>query len=138
MENSPDSKPADKTILIVDDEFGILEVVEYILADAGYRVVSALNGQDALARLKEGAPDLIMADYMMPVMDGAALLKALRADSRYDGVPVLLSSALPEATIREHCDGYDAFLRKPYKTEKLLETIARLIGSRHPAGSHDA
>lgn len=128
MQKSPDSKPAGKTILIVDDEVGILEVLEYILADAGYSVISALNGQEALARLKETAPDLIMLDYMMPVMDGAALLKILRSDGKYSSIPVLLSSALPEASIREHCGGYDAFLRKPYKTESLIDTITRLIG----------
>jgi CheY-like chemotaxis protein len=128
MEKSLDSKPAAKTILIVDDEFGILEVVEYILADLGYSVVSALNGQDALARLKETVPDLIILDFMMPIMDGAALLKALRADSKYGSIPVVLTSALPEASIRERCDGYNIFLRKPYKTEKLLEAITGLLG----------
>jgi CheY-like chemotaxis protein len=128
MEKRADCKPAGKTILIVDDEFGILEVLEYILADAGYSVVSALNGQDALARLRESAPDLIMMDYMMPVMDGAALLKALRAEEKYKSIPVVLSSALPESSIRQYCDGYDAFLRKPYKTETLIDTISRLIG----------
>jgi len=131
MEKSLDSKPAAKTILIVDDEFGILEVVEYILADLGYSVVSALNGQDALARLKETVPDLIILDFMMPIMDGAALLKALRADSKCGSIPVVLTSALPEASIRERCDGYDIFLRKPYKTEKLIEAITELLG--HPA-----
>lgn len=128
MEKSLDSKPAAKTILIVDDEFGILEVVEYILADLGYSVVSALNGQDALARLKETMPDLIILDFMMPIMDGAALLKALRADSKYGSIPVVLTSALPEASIRERCDGYNIFLRKPYKTEKLIEAITGLLG----------
>jgi CheY-like chemotaxis protein len=128
MEKSLDSKPAAKTILIVDDEFGILEVVEYILADLGYSVISALNGQDALARLKETLPDLIILDFMMPVMDGATMLKILRADSKYSSIPVVLTSALPEASIMERCDGYNIFLRKPYKTEKLLDAISGLIG----------
>ena len=128
MVKSPDSKSAGKTILIVDDELGILEVLEYILADAGYSVVSALNGQDALGRLRENVPDLIVLDYMMPVMDGAALLKILRSDGKFSSIPIVLSSALPEANIREHCAGYDAFLRKPYKTESLIDTISRLIG----------
>jgi CheY-like chemotaxis protein len=128
MVKSPDSKSAGKTILIVDDELGILEVLEYILADAGYSVVSALNGQDALARLRENVPDLIVLDYMMPVMDGAALLKILSSDGEFSSIPIVLSSALPEASIRERCAGYDAFLRKPYKTESLIDTISRLIG----------
>jgi CheY-like chemotaxis protein len=51
----------------------------------------------------------------------------MRADGRLGRVPVLLASALPEQTISERCTGYDAFLRKPYKTEKLMEEISRLL-----------
>ena len=58
MENSKKAGPAGKTILIVDDEFGVLEVLEFILSDAGFTVVSALNGQEALARLEETRPTL--------------------------------------------------------------------------------
>jgi CheY-like chemotaxis protein len=134
MEKSPDSTGAGKTILIVDDESGVLEVLEYILSDLGYSVLSALNGRDALAQLKEIKPDLIMVDLMMPVMDGAALLKALRGDPAYCAIPVILTSALPEQTVREKCSGYEAFLRKPYKSEKLLEVISGLLGPT--AGSH--
>jgi CheY-like chemotaxis protein len=128
MEKSSDSKPNGKTILIVDDEIGVLEVVEYILTDLGYSVVSALNGRDALARLKENKPDLIVLDFMMPVMDGGAVLKELRSDDGYRAIPVILTSAMPERTIEEKCSGYNAFLRKPYKYEKLLEAINNLLG----------
>jgi CheY-like chemotaxis protein len=126
MEQTSDSQPG-KTILVVDDELGVLEVVEYILADLGYSVISALNGRDALARLKETRPDLIVLDFMMPVMDGAAFLKALRDDDSYCAIPVVLTSALPEQTIKEKCSGYNIFLRKPYKYEKLVEAIDLLV-----------
>jgi CheY-like chemotaxis protein len=122
-----DSKPSGRTILIVDDEIGVLEVVEYILKDVGYSVASALNGRDALARLKEAKPDLIVLDFMMPVMDGGAVLKELRGDDGYRAIPVILTSAMPERTIQEKCFGYNAFLRKPYKYEKLLEAINNLL-----------
>jgi CheY-like chemotaxis protein len=59
--------PAKKTILIVDDEFGILEVLESILSDAGFTVISAINGQEALARLQKTVPDLVILDFMMPL-----------------------------------------------------------------------
>jgi CheY-like chemotaxis protein len=127
MENSSESKPTGKTILVVDDEAGVLEVVEFLLTDLGYSVCSALNGRDAFARLKEQTPDLIMLDFMMPVMDGEEFLKALRKDGRYVSIPVIMTSALPEQTVREKCSGYDAFLRKPYKYEKLLEKIEHLL-----------
>jgi CheY-like chemotaxis protein len=119
--------PTGKTILIVDDEFGVLELLEYILTDLGYATVSALNGRDALIRLKESHPDLILVDYMMPIMDGGAFLKALRTDDSYRDTAVILNSALPEETIRQRCSGFDAFLRKPYKIEKLLEQINQLL-----------
>jgi CheY-like chemotaxis protein len=119
--------PAKKTILVVDDEFGILEVLEAILSDAGFKVISAMNGQEAMALLQEEVPDLVIVDFMMPLLDGAGVIKAMRADGRLGRVPVLLASALPEQTISERCTGYDAFLRKPYKTEKLMEEISRLL-----------
>jgi len=129
MEKSLNSGPSGKTILIVDDEFGILEVLEFILRDAGFSVKSALNGQDALARLGEGVPDLVILDYMMPILDGTGVIRAMRADPKYSAVPIILTSALHERTIKKSCDGYQAFLRKPYKTERLLEEIARLLNS---------
>ena len=78
-----------KTILVVDDEFGILEVLEAILSDAGFKVISAMNGQEAMALLQEEVPDLVIVDFMMPLLDGAGVIKAMRADGRLGRVPVL-------------------------------------------------
>jgi CheY-like chemotaxis protein len=127
MEKSRNAGPAGKTILIVDDEFGVLEVLEFILTDAGFTVVSAVNGQEAVARLKETRPDLAIVDFMMPILDGNGVIKAIRADKRLRKIPIILASALPEKTIRERCDGYTTFLRKPYKTEQLMEEISKLL-----------
>ena len=127
MEKRKKADPAGKTILIVDDEFGVLEVLEFILSDAGFTVVSALNGQEALARLEKTRPDLAIVDFMMPILDGNAVIKAIRSDKRLRDIPIILASALPEKTIRERCDGYNTFLRKPYKTEELIEEISKLI-----------
>jgi|ERR1700751_3178377 CheY-like chemotaxis protein len=127
--------PAKRTILIVDDEVGILEVLESILGDAGFAVVSAINGQDALNRMQKTVPDLVIVDFMMPLLDGAGVVKAMRADKRLRAVPVLLASALPEKTISERCNSYNVFLRKPYKTERLMEEISRLLDSAPPRSS---
>jgi CheY-like chemotaxis protein len=121
--------PAKRTILIVDDEFGILEVLESILSDAGFTVISAINGQEALARLQKTVPDLVIVDFMMPLLDGAGVIKAMRADERLRAVPALLARALPEKTVSERCNGYNVFLRKPYKTDRLMEEISRLLDS---------
>jgi CheY-like chemotaxis protein len=60
--------------------------------------------------------------------DGGAVLKELRGDGGFRAIPVILTSAMPEQTIVEKCSGYDAFLRKPYKYEKLLEAINNVLG----------
>jgi CheY-like chemotaxis protein len=140
METRLDSKPAGTAILIVDDEFGVLEVLEFILTDLGYSVMTALNGRDALARLKQARPDVIVLDLMMPVMDGAAVLKVLAAEPEYRSIPVIVTSALPEETVRQRCTGYTLFLRKPYKTEPLLEAIEKVLNkpvTAAAAGDHE-
>src|SRR6202171_1011862 len=108
MEKNSKAGSAKKTILIIDDEFGILEVLESILSDAGFKVISAINGQDALTRLQETIPDLVIVDFMMPLLDGAGVIKAMRADDKFSAVPVILASALPEKTLGDRCGGYQA------------------------------
>jgi CheY-like chemotaxis protein len=127
MEKSLKASPDAKTILIVDDEFGMLEVLEFILSDAGFVVVSALNGQEALTRLQQTKPDLLIVDFMMPILDGGGVIKAIRSNDKLKDLPVILISALPEETIRKRCDGFNTFLRKPYKAERLMEEISRLL-----------
>jgi CheY-like chemotaxis protein len=127
MEKIKNAGAAGKTILIVDDEFGVIEVLEFILRDAGFTVVSAMNGQEALVRLEEARPDLAIVDFMMPILDGGEVIKAIRSDRRIRDIPIILASALPEKTIRKRCDAYSTFLRKPYKTEELMEEISRLL-----------
>jgi CheY-like chemotaxis protein len=129
MDKRPDSKPAGKTILIVDDEFAVLEVLEFVLADMGYSIVTAANGRDAMARVQEAKPELIVLDFMLPIMDGAAVLAALAANPQYSAIPVILTSALPEETVKQRCKGYSLFLRKPYKIDPLLNAIAGLLNT---------
>jgi CheY-like chemotaxis protein len=112
----------------VDDEWAIAEVLEAVLSDEGYRVIIANNGKQALERLSEWPPDLIMLDFMMPIMDGRATLEALQADSKTASIPVIVMSSLPEETIRERCSGYDRFLRKPFRVGAVLDIIESALG----------
>ena len=121
-----------KTILVVDDEFGIGEVLEAILTDEGYRVVTAINGNHALERLAGNRVDLILSDLMMPVMDGAALFKALKADERYAGIPFVLMCSLPQANIASRIQGYTAFLHKPFRVDDVLEAVRKVLGPPTP------
>jgi CheY-like chemotaxis protein len=118
-----------KTIFVVDDEPGIAEVLSALLDDEGYRVFTAANGRQALARLAEFKPDLLLIDYMMPIMDGAGLIAALQDDAALRLLPCVLMSGVPETLVRKRCSGYAGFLRKPFDAETLLKEIRRLIGT---------
>ncbi len=121
------------TILVVEDEGLIAELLEDVLQDAGYRVVTAGNGLEGLARLADVAPDLVLSDIMMPGLDGRALCQRIRSDARYHGLPiVLMSAALPAA---DRATDYTAFIRKPFDLDGLLGTIRRILDA---AGSADA
>ena len=92
-------------------------------------VISALNGGEVLERLKETKPDLIVIDFMMPILDGDGVIKALRSDEKLRDIPVILASVLPEQIIKEGCDGFDSLLRKPFKPERLLEENVQITCS---------
>lgn len=114
-------------VLVVDDEFGILRLLEDVLSDEGHDVLVAINGKQALERATATRPDLVLTDFMMPVMDGADLIRALAAAPALADVPVLVMSSLPEAVIAEQCSGYAAFVRKPFKIFDLIDLVAKLV-----------
>jgi CheY-like chemotaxis protein len=116
-----------QTVLVVDDEFGVAEVLQSILEDEGYRVVTAINGKQALTRLGEHTPDVIMLDYMMPIMDGTQTLAAIRNDAAFKTIPVIMMSSLEEAAVRETCTDYDTFLRKPFRAMAVVRLVAELL-----------
>lgn len=116
-----------QTVLVVDDEFGVAEVLQSILEDEGYRVVTAINGKQALTRLGEVTPDLIMLDYMMPILDGTQTLAVIRKDAAFRTIPVIMMSSLEEAAVRETCTEYDSFLRKPFRAMAVVRLVAQLL-----------
>ncbi len=115
-------------ILVVDDEYSIAEVLEAALADAGHEVVTAANGRQGLERLRERRPDLVLLDLMMPIMDGAAMLKAMREDPAYRDIPAVVMSSLPEnAAAKTAENAYAAFLRKPFKLQAVVDLVAAVL-----------
>lgn len=126
-----------RSILVVDDEAGIVDVLSAVLQDVHCRVAGAGDGEEALVQLRASVPDLVVLDLEMPVLDGAETLRAIRKDPRLVTLPVILMSGLPETTIKRRGRGYDAFLRKPFSLEELLQTIEALLGhgSAKPASS---
>ena len=115
-----------RTILVVDDEFGVADVLAAALEDEGYRVVTAANGKQGIERLAEQRPDVILADFMMPVMDGPSMAHAIRSDGHAD-IPIIMMSAMPEAAVRERFADYFAFLRKPFRIQHAADIVARAL-----------
>jgi CheY-like chemotaxis protein len=115
---------ATQSILIVDDEFGLAEMLRDMLRDSGFEVTLAINGQLAFEILTEGQVDLVLTDMMMPVMDGAELASAMRRDPRHRRTPIIMMTSLPTAA-PQSAGLFDAVLRKPFTPELLLETIRR-------------
>ena len=116
-----------QTILIVDDEFGVVDVLVRALEDEGYRVVVAANGKHALERLLENKVDLVIADFMMPIMDGATLGRTMKSSDSLAAIPFVMTSALPEAAVAQRFSGYAVFLRKPFLASTLLDTVRSLL-----------
>jgi CheY-like chemotaxis protein len=114
-------------VLVVDDEFGIAELIDAVLTDEGYRVLTAMNGRQGLAIMAKDHPDLVFLDYMMPIMDGADVLRAMARDPSIDGVPVVLMSSMPEPLVAERCSGYAFFMRKPFKIAQVMTLAHKLI-----------
>jgi CheY-like chemotaxis protein len=119
-------------VLVVDDEVGIADLLSDVLSDEGYRVLVAANGHEALKHAEVERPDLVITDFMMPVMDGAQLLKALADHPDLKDVPVFLMSSAPEAAIRDKCSRYALFIRKPFRIYDVIDLVARVVS---PAGT---
>ena len=116
-------------ILVVEDEFGIAEVLRSALTDAGHDVMIAINGSQGLERLKETLPDLVILDFMMPVLDGRGMLREMKNTPEFSGIPVILMSSLPESAVMQGTSGIcDAFLRKPFRLRTVLGMVNSIIG----------
>jgi CheY-like chemotaxis protein len=120
-------------VLVVDDEVGIANLLADVLSDEGHRVIVAANGHEGLKRAEKERPDLIITDFMMPVMDGAQLIKALADHSDLKRVPVFLISSAPEAALRDKCSGYALFIRKPFRIYDVVDLVTRHIGPAGPS-----
>jgi CheY-like chemotaxis protein len=114
--------------LVVEDEFGVADVVVSALEDEGYRVVVAANGRQGMERLQECSPALIIMDFMMPIMDGAAMGEAVRQHDTFKRVPIIMTSAISEAAVQQRFRSYQAFLRKPFRIQELIDAVQGLIG----------
>jgi circadian clock protein KaiC len=116
-------------ILIVDDEFGLAELMSEILGNRGYATAIAINGELGLQELRERRADLVFLDVMMPVLSGPEMRSQMLADPALARIPVVLMTALLEAVPKDQLDSYVAVLQKPFTPDKLFEAVERTLGS---------
>ncbi len=118
-----------KKILCVDDERHITRMEEVNLQRAGYQVVIAHDGREALEKVQSEQPDLIVLDIMMPYMDGYEVLKNLKSNPRTAEIPVIMLSAkAADADVfRAWQSGVDCYLTKPFNPVELLKFVKQIF-----------
>lgn len=121
-------------ILLVEDETAIATLIRFTLEQAGYRVDTVGSTEDACERLKIELPDLILLDWMLPGVSGAAYAKALRADSRTRDLPLIMITARSEEEDKEQGldAGADDYITKPFSPRELTARIRALLRRRAP------
>ena len=110
-------------VLVVDDEPAIREILTLLLAEEGYEVIAAADGQEALDHLAHHCPDVIVSDIRMPRLHGLAMVERLRADGL--ATPVILTSTWAPPPMAGCW-----FLRKPFDLEEILEAVEETLASR--------
>lgn len=119
-----------KTVLAVDDSKSILQMVSFTLKGAGYQVVEASNGQEALNVAQRQKVDLVLTDLNMPVMDGLTLVQRLRALPNYRFTPMLMltTEAGNDFKAKGKAAGLTGWLVKPFDPQKLLGVVKKVLG----------
>jgi DNA-binding NtrC family response regulator len=123
-----------KHIMVIDDERDILTCLDEVLSAEGYRVTGVVSGAEALDLLPQDPPDLVMLDLRMPGMNGLEVLQAIRRTNRE--LPIVVCSALGsyKNDFEIISGNVAAFLDKPMDLDKVLETVASLVGEGEDAG----
>ncbi|MCK4413907.1 MAG: response regulator [Candidatus Eisenbacteria sp.] len=126
-----------KRILVVDDEVYMLHILEFSLHMEGMEVISAASGQEALQKIAEEPPDLIILDVLMPEMDGYEVCRRLKQEESTRSIPIVFLTAKDSRKDRTFgLDlGADAYITKPFSPQTLVDTITELLEDVHHDGS---
>src|SRR5262249_268483 len=118
-------------ILVVDDEPDVVQLIEYNLKAAGYDVINAADGEEALKKARAGSPDLIILDLMLPEVEGLDVCKILRRDTSTSAIPIVMLTAKASETDRVLGLelGADDYVTKPFSPRELVLRVKRLLRS---------
>jgi chemosensory pili system protein ChpA (sensor histidine kinase/response regulator) len=117
-----------RSVLVVDDSLTVRKITDRLLTREGYRVLVAKDGVEALEKLRDQLPDVVITDVEMPRMDGFDLVRNVRSDDHLKSLPVIMITSRTAEKHRQHASdiGVDVFLGKPYEEGELLRHIAAL------------
>ncbi len=117
------------TVMVVDDYTDTRRVVRWMLEQKGYRVVEAVNGQEAVEVAVRERPDLILMDLEMPILDGFDAIQRVREHTELSGVPVIAVTAYDRAQFRDRAEvaGYAYYITKPIDFQRLAVLIEKLL-----------
>ena len=118
-----------KKVLIVDDSSSMRQMVTFTLQDAGYDVVQAVHGKDALVKAAQAKVDIVVTDLNMPEMDGLELIRQLRAQASYRFVPVIMLTTESQASKKQEGKkaGASGWIVKPFTPDQLVDTIKKFV-----------
>jgi two-component system, chemotaxis family, chemotaxis protein CheY len=117
-----------KTVLAIDDSSTIRELVNFVLGNAGYKVLLAVDGVDGLEQLSRGKPDLIVTDVNMPRLDGLGFIEKARQTDNGRGTPILVLTTETDSAkkARAKAAGATGWIVKPFNPNQLLDAVRRV------------
>ena len=117
------------TILIVDDEAGIVVPLEFLMKKSGYTVLIARTGEEALQWVEKQTPDLILLDLMLPLCSGFEVCQKIREHPQWKGIKMIMLTAKSRETdmAKGMALGADAYITKPFSTHKLVDMVAEML-----------
>ena len=129
--------PGSATILCIEDEAEMIDLMRLMLEREGYRVIGAEGGEAGLERIREEVPDLVLLDLMMPGVDGWQVYQHLQTDQAFEDIPVIVVTAKAQdidKALGLRIARVADYIAKPFGSQQLLESIRRVLGDSGPEG----
>ena len=119
-----------KRIMTVDDSASVRQMVSFTLKDAGYDVVEAVDGKDALGKINGAGVNMVITDLNMPNMDGISLIRELRGQAAYKFIPIIMLTTESQDTKKQEgkSAGATGWIVKPFKADQLLAVVRKVLG----------